>query len=316
MVAPITRTSDFGNNTAANNNMAKTSKLIETAVLQQTTGLKMQSFANAGELTTRILNLENTLAGYNNFEQGERTIQIRMQKMEIVTQQINDIAVEFRARSIKAASFGVVDTAYQDYCKKQLEEVERLLNTQDHEGRYLFGGDATTTPPVDMSLLTTPAPGGAISYDYYTGTSNQVVGVIVDNQKISYGVLANNDGIANLVNALKIGTQTFPNNITTSPAYQRMTVDIIPMLEKASLQIPDILQDIGSTTKLIEQSIERQDTIKAYTQELLADLIETNPVEVMKTLTMSQVALQFSFMAHQKLVEGSQDLLAAMRNMH
>ncbi|MBP6985244.1 MAG: hypothetical protein KBB83_01480 [Alphaproteobacteria bacterium] len=315
MVSPITRTSDLGVSLSLDNNMARTSKRIEQATLQQTSGLKLQSFADAGELTTRIINLENTLAGYNKFEQGERTLQIRMGKMEIITNQINDIAIEFRARANKAISFGVPDSAFQDYCKKQLNEIERLLNSQDHEGRYLFGGDATSTPPVDMSLLTAPAIGGAINYDYYQGSENLSVGLMGDNQKISYGVLAKDDGIANLVNALKIGTLNFPSNTPTSPGYQRLKTDIIPLAEKAAIEIPDILQNIGATTKIIEQSVERQDTIKSYTQELLANLIETNPVEVMKELTMSQISLEFSMLAYQKMIQGSEDLLSAMRTM-
>jgi len=315
MVATITRSSDNSISSSAMADMARTSKAIEEAYRRITTGNNMSSFRDAGEQTSRILGLETKLSGLTDYEQGETTVASRMQKMEVVVRQINEMAVDYRARINKAVSYGVVDTAFQDYCQKQLTAVQKLLNTQDAESRYLFGGEATTTPPVDTSQMPVPGLGSPIDYSYYKGSNTKTSALIGENQLITYGLTANEPGFAKLINAFMIGATTAPNNDANSIAYQKLHTDAMNLLEQVSSDIPDTLQSMGTTMKLVEQSQDRQNSLKTFTQELLSDMTTANYVDSIFELNKAQLCLQFSVIAHQKMSENLDDLLSALRNM-
>jgi flagellar hook-associated protein 3 FlgL len=298
MVNPINRFGDMATQNLSN---------------QISTGRVLNSFQDSGEQTARIVNLEIKLSNLEGFDQGEKTLTSRMEKIELVTRQLQNIASDLRVRAIGVADAGSKDTGFRNYCKIQLEAVGKLMNSKDEDGRYLFGGQETETPPVDLSKLNAPAQGDPVNYAYYQGTNAQAVGIIGDDQVVSYGVTANQDGFAKLISALKIGSTIGTSNDAGSPDYQKLKQDLLPMAEAAAMQIPDLLEEIGETSKMLEQSALRQESVKAYTQELLASLTVTNFPAAHQEFQQAYIGLQYSMMVMQKMDEGASDLLRLLR---
>lgn len=316
MVSFVTRTGDNSVMTTAKMDMSRTSEKIQNAMLKIDTGKNSQSFQDSGEFTPRILNLEGKLSGLKDFEHGETTVNTRLQKMELVVRQINDIAIDFNSRLRKVTSFGANDTTFQNYCSSQLKEVGRLLNSQDEDDRYIFGGTSTLTAPVDMNLAVPLAPGDPISKAYYLGTSTAPSALIGEGQIIDYGITGDTDAFANLINALATAASTGASDDPTSPQYQVMINQVMPMVENASNQLPDQLEFIGVTMKMVEQSESRLNDVQMYTEQILDKLTGASFVDSMMELNMAQVALQVSILAHQKLNDNIDEFINALRSMH
>lgn len=310
----VTRTADTTVNTNILRDLSRTSLNIEQSNREITTGTRVHTYKDAGDDTARIMNLEDILTGLTSYKQSGTTVTERLRKMEISVRQINDIAVEYRARLNKATSFGVTDTTFQSFCQSKLEEVQRLLNTQDSDRRYLFGGYETTSPPVDISLLAAPAPGALVSYDYYLGTTDSVSAKISDLQELHYGITAGNDGFAKLIHALKIGATSAPSSDTNTIDYQKLKNSATPLMEEVSSAIPDILQEIGISMRVVEQTNERNQSTHEMISNMLADLKDADPVKSMFELGKEQVKLQFSMIAHQHLSQNLDSLLSLLRN--
>jgi|GEM_PF-4268771 len=313
MLTLLTRTGDSAMNTSAMLDMTKTSSIIQDSARKVNTGRAMESYQDSKEYAVRILDLETQLAGYEDYEQGETTIKTRLDKMELVLRQLNEISTDYRARLTRATSFGVEDNAFQGYCAIQLQEVQRLLNTQDAEGRYLFAGENTNTAPVDVSLVAPLSLNSPVSTAYYLGTSTAPSGLIGDDQVITYGVTGDNDGFAQLINALVVGAANAPSNDPNSGQYQMLSQMAMPMMALASSELPDVLHAIGNTMKVVEQSAERQNTIMLYTKELLSKMTDADPIDSMYELHRSSMCLKYSMSAHQIILESVDDLLTAMR---
>jgi flagellar hook-associated protein 3 FlgL len=314
MVSYINRIADVALNRTAMADTAATSQKIEEARRQVYSGKSMTSFQEASDHTLRILNLETSISGMVDFEPGETTINVRLQKMELVVRQLNSIASDYSARLTNAVSFGPTDPGFQDYCQKKLTEVESLLNSTDTDGRYLFAGEATTTPPVNVSLLPTPNLGDPVNYSYYCGHGNPPAGLIGDDQPFTYGVTANDDGFANLIHALKIGATTLPNNDASSVEYQKLQNNAMTVMGTATKIIPDCLQQIGTSMKVVEGSMERQKAIIDYEKGLLSELTDADYFVALADLNRLTVALQCSYIATQKMNSSLEDMLSALRN--
>jgi flagellin-like hook-associated protein FlgL len=302
MVGALTRSGDASLYKSALTDMAQTSNKIETAQKHITSGKNMSSFADAGEYCGRILGLELEISGLEDYEQGETTVMNRLLTMENIIRDLNSMAMDYRARLNKVVSYGDSDGSFQNYCAKQLAQVERLLNTQDPEGRYLFGGEVTSTPPVDVSKVVAPSIGAPATYSYYLGTITTPPAIMSDGQVVAYGITARDDGFAQLISALAMGVVTSPSNDASTQQYQ-------------TRNIPDSLQELGTSMKLIEQSADRQDTVKVYSKDLFAKITEANLVESLVRVNKEEMILKISIAATQKSSESMDELLDALKRM-
>jgi flagellin-like hook-associated protein FlgL len=315
MVGALTRSGDASLYKSALTDMAQTSNKIETAQKHITSGKNMSSFADAGEYCGRILGLELEISGLEDYEQGETTVMNRLLTMENIIRDLNSMAMDYRARLNKVVSYGDSDGSFQNYCAKQLAQVERLLNTQDPEGRYLFGGEVTSTPPVDVSKVVAPSIGAPATYSYYLGTITTPPAIMSDGQVVAYGITARDDGFAQLISALAMGVVTSPSNDASTQQYQTLINGAIPLIDQASRNIPDSLQELGTSMKLIEQSADRQDTVKVYSKDLFAKITEANLVESLVRVNKEEMILKISIAATQKSSESMDELLDALKRM-
>jgi len=73
------------------------------------------------------------------------------------------------------------------------DQVTQILNSQDANGNYIYGGDQNNTPPVKTSSLSDLASLSSVSQAFTSGTVKGSVQV-GDGQTVQVGLLASNIG--------------------------------------------------------------------------------------------------------------------------
>jgi len=174
-------------------------------------GKKSRDYAGIATDSRRLINVETireqALRFTNNIDVADR----RLQSMESVTAQAFDMASDLRTLLLTALSGNnAPDMALRQQSEQMLEQVVGLLNT-DQDGRYLFAGARTETPPIDINALLNPTTPlvGAVEF---TGAATTLgTGVTSTTGIVSVQVPSGNSGNAYQLTYDGVGTLTMTN---------------------------------------------------------------------------------------------------------
>ena len=117
--------------------------------LQLATGEKASNLAEMGSDRFFDLGLRQRVARIEAYESNITTVGIRLSTLDTTLSRIDEIESDARAAAVSGigGSEKVNLATFPTLAASRLDEVLSLLNT-DVNGRYLFGGSTTETPPV------------------------------------------------------------------------------------------------------------------------------------------------------------------------
>jgi flagellar hook-associated protein 3 FlgL len=159
------------------------------------TGQAAQTYSQIAPKATQLADFRTEASRQQGFMDTIDTLTTRLQTMDISLAQIQDLVSKFRAQ-LPNGAFNPTSPTVAQQAQQLLQQVAGFLNVQDGT-RYLFGGTNGSTPPVDLSNLTTtlsltaPVNGPPSSGGYYAG-GPQLPPVKIDTQvSLNYGITAN-----------------------------------------------------------------------------------------------------------------------------
>lgn len=249
----------------------------------------------------RLVNLKSAQKRMDRFLLNNQQVVQRLQTMETHTSQIFDIATDFRTLLISALNTdnNATNIAINTEATNRLQMVSGLLNV-DIEGRYLFSGTKTDTPPIDLNDPNFPAPPPAYpslaDTDYYQGNDATLTAHADDDLDVTYGVRANASGFEKLIRSLRLAQTT-----VTSPLDRTRLEEALRLAEEAVNEIPDIRTGIGASIKTLElaNTIHTDALLKA--QGTVGDIENVDVAAAMTKLSNDQLHLEASFMVLARL---------------
>lgn len=115
------------------------------------TGYKARVFSGLGNDATRSLDIRSKLSEMEVYKSNIAQVRGRTGVMDTVMVQVSEIARNIQKELIRLDDNTNDNTQVVNAIARQgLQDIGQLLNTQ-LDGRYLFGGSATGTPPVNMA---------------------------------------------------------------------------------------------------------------------------------------------------------------------
>ncbi len=163
------------------------------------------------------------------------------------------------------------------------------------EGRYLFGGTRTDTPPVSADQFPTLKVDGVPDDGYYQGSKQDVTVRADDTTEINYNVRADDEGIQQIFAGLAMAQKGSDNNSDED-------------LAKAYDLVSQGLEGVISTRSIVNQnkvSIDdintRHQSIKLYFQGVKEEIGNADLVSVSTQVAINQGILQASFQAFAKI---------------
>lgn len=279
------RTGDFAQFTRTMGNMHEVQSRLRYANLQVSTGKEAHSYAELGASSGTLMRTETALKQAEMFSDQNELLTQQLNLMDGALAEIETIAGEFRQAVIARRNDAAGAASPLDLQAQGM--IERLANALNLtvDGRYVFGGSKTDTPPVDKDAMSDPA-----NASYYQGDGVRLEARIDVHAEARYGVLADEKGFTDLFTGLKeaIAGHGPPEDDTALQA----------AAERAETALDGVVATrarLATVTARVESTRESQEGTKLYLQDAVSQLTDTDVPTKMAQIAQDQVSLEASY---------------------
>lgn len=257
---------------------------------QISSGNKSTNFQGLNGKVETFVQMEAKMKKTQTFVDNNNLVISRLQTTEVALDQIIDIADAFKNLLVTRNNGAVGNSVqFKTSAEAMLKSLGGQLNTQQ-EGRYLFAGTKTDTPPVLENIPGTEVP-GVPDDGYYKGNNESLVVRVQENYNMEYGVRANDPAFQKLVAAMNLGLTADANNSDEQ-------------LTQATEMIADALSDVIAVRARVQQNIvnindinDRHSQLKLYWKGFTESISKTDIVAASIEVSTNQAVLQASFQA-------------------
>jgi flagellar hook-associated protein 3 FlgL len=304
----MTRVSSLGQTTFLLQDVLRNQKELFTHQKQTTTGMKSDTYTGIARDVGTLSSAKSILARSEQFVASNIEVERRLTIYNVTMESLRDVAQEIRDNVLSA-----INTDSGIAIRSQLENLfdtsVNLLNTRDN-GRYIYSGTRTDTPPVKTATSTTLA---AVTADVTATPSNVFANnslkqqtQVDDNLNMTYGALGEDVGKELMESMRRMfrfddGTENFGFG-TGGPFTNPLTVDQANFL-KGELQrlnttidtIDKVQATNGVNHMAIEDVQERHQQDINFMKLFITDIEEVDIGEAISKMQQDQVALEASY---------------------
>ena len=175
------------------------------------------------------------------------------------------------------------------------DQVTQILNSQDSNGKYIYGGDQNNTPPVKTTSLGDLASLSSVSQAFTSGTVKG--GVQVGNgQTVQVGLLASNIGSGILQTLSDIANFNNGSNgnlgTTLTSAQSTFLSNEIPVAQSASETVNNISAQNGNTYQQLQSALTQQQAMNTLYTGFVSNIQNVDMASAISSLNLDQTALQ------------------------
>ena len=279
----VSRVTNLSSNRLINSLILKSQDRINEQQIKLTTQQKSQDYLGIGDDASRLLTVESSLRRIDQFVKDNAFIDMRMETMLNSMDAVGDILTEVRTLVRDVLEDGTLDGIDKnDFTEIKMDQLESFLNVKMN-GRFLFSGTKTDTPPVNAGDLgdapTFDADGVTTTAEpsfFYQGDDNQVKARIDEGVTLEYGVKANDEGFEKLIRAMRLVKSTDLSDANVLGKFQHAlnllneSADNIAAVELNTgvkfQQLASTTQSLKDTKSILDgvvDEIERADTFEA-----------------------------------------------------
>jgi flagellar hook-associated protein 3 FlgL len=205
---------------------------------------------------------------------------------------INDIVQTARELTVQAANGATTPSARQSI-KVQLDALTEQLKTTlngAYDGRYIFSGTATDTPPYDLTSATP---------DAYQGDANPVVRQIGPGVSVQVNVTAD-DVLSGLLPALR----AISTHLQSNDAASLQTTDL-QALDAGLDTLTTARSQVGAVTNRVDAAGQRLDDLHDVTTTYLSNTEDADLPQALTDLSAQQNALSSALKSGATLIQQS-----------
>ncbi len=270
---------------------------VNLADLQQqlSSGAKSQDFAGlGGNKSEQFLLLENKIAKTDLYLDNNTIVGTRIDSTDTILGQVIDTATNLKNLISQRRNAASNTAAFPDSLKGAWQALVSQLNTS-LEGRYIFGGTRTDTPPVNSKDFPTLQEDGVPDDNYYNGSKQDIAVRADDNTEMTYNVRADDSGIQQIFAGLAMAMKGHDegSDVDLSKAYDLVEQGLNGVIATQSVvnQNKVALNDINT----------RHQSFKLYFQGVKEEIGNADLVSVSTEVAINQGILQASFQAFAKI---------------
>jgi flagellar hook-associated protein 3 FlgL len=241
--------------------------------------------------TARAMRLQSDLDTSSMYRTGVNESQSWLNATDAALSSLNDVVQHVGELTVQAANgstSGDARKSIQTQIDQLTEEAKSILN-QAYDGRYLFSGTKTDTPPYDPNSATP---------DAYQGDANPVLRQIGPGVTVQVNITGD-DVLSGLLPALRTLSSDLANNDGTALSHDISTID------DGLKNLADKRAQVGAVTNRVTAAGTRLDDISDVTTKLLSDTQDADLPKALTDLAMQQNALQSALRGGSTLIQQS-----------
>ncbi|MDA8231365.1 MAG: flagellin [Magnetospirillum sp.] len=286
------RVSTLGLNTTMMNNVMQLEVTLANARVQESSGIVSSTYDGYGASAGRLIGLQSDVAQAQTWSNSAQLANQRVQSAYSAVGNMVSLITTLRTNIGAALGSGNPNITGQG--SGTVQDLVGQMNAQ-FNGDYLFGGNNTTTAPVDMTGYPTvtgyPTSPTTPPTTYYKGDSGTQSIRVSGQQTISYGVLANNNGFAEALCAAQMVAQQSnpPNQSQLQAAYD--------LAGQALTDLGDAQSNLGSTSQRLQEVQQNQSSYISLSTTMISNISNVDVAQVAVQVSQYQTQLQASFSA-------------------
>jgi flagellar hook-associated protein 3 FlgL len=177
------------------------------------------------------------------------------------------------------------------------EQASAILNSQDANGNYIFGGGNSDTPPMTATSLTQLASLPSVSNAFDNGNFQTSVQV-ADGQSVTYGITASNIGTG-LMQELQSLAQfdqgpngDFSSATSLSSAQSSFLNSAIPTASSVADDLNTATAANGNVANQLGDAQTQQSSMNTLYQGFISNIQDTNMADAATQLSLNQTQLE------------------------
>ncbi len=176
-------------------------------------------------------------------------------------------------------------------------QVSSVLNSQDANGDYIYGGGNTSTPPFSATSLSALAALPSAAAAFVNGNDLKSVQV-ADGQTVTYGLTASGIGtglmqaLQDIANFDAGPTGNFSGSTTVSQAQETFLDSQIGSLATVGTAITNVTAANGGVYNQLQSAASQQSDMKTLYSGFISNIQDTNLADAATQLQLNQTALQ------------------------
>jgi flagellar hook-associated protein 3 FlgL len=302
----MTRVSSYGTSQLLLSYTLRTQDRVVVSQEQIASGYKTQSYKGVSRDAVALEGAKSLKERLDTYLKTNRLVENRVQAYDGALQQLGSIAEELR-QSVLSAVGNNSGTALAGKVRDLFDRAVDALNRQV-DGRYIFSGTRTDTPPVAVTtssglLTTTPIA------NMFANDANKLSAKLDDNLSVTYGVLASDAAtslFSEMQRILQFDAGTLPSGAGafapagayTNPltANQRDFLSgELPTLATMTQGIQDIVAQNGIIARTLADAQTRQEQSLISAKTFIGDIQDADAAEAISNLNRDQTALEASY---------------------
>ncbi len=218
--------------------------------------------------------------------------QTNMQDTQLTS--LSDLANQWRQDVTQALGNGDASTLTTQ-AQSVLDQMNTILNSKDANGNYLYGGDKSSTQPLNASTLADLTALPSASAAFANGTVKNAVRVS-DGQTVQVGVLASDAG-QQLLQSLKDvadfnAGSSGPLGTTLTSAQSSFLSGAIQSATGAAQAVNTVAASNGAVYSQLQDASSTQQSMSTLYKGFVSDIQDVDMSTAVANLNQNQVALQ------------------------
>jgi flagellar hook-associated protein 3 FlgL len=207
---------------------------------------------------------------------------------------LSDLANQWRSDVTAAVGNGDASTLMTE-AQSVYQQAAQILNSQDANGNYLYGGDNNNTPPVTAASLSDLQALPSASAAFANGTVKSAVQV-ADGETVQVGVLASDAGtqllqsLQDVANFNAGANGNFGSTVTT--AQSNFLSSAITSATNAATGVNTVAAANGDVYNRLQDASSTQASMSTLYQGFVSDIQDVDMGTAVTNLNQNQVALQ------------------------
>ncbi len=172
-----------------------------------------------------------------------------------------------------------------------------LLNSQDANGAYIYGGGNASTPPVNVNSLSQLAALASVSNAFTNGNNLKSVQV-ADGQSVTYGVTASSvasglmQELQNIAQFDQGANGNFTGSINLSGTQNSFLTGEITSVSTAARNLNNATAQNGDNYSALQNAQTQQSTMATLYTGFISNIQDTNMAQAATQLSLDQTQLQ------------------------
>jgi len=267
---------------------------VNQSETQVATGYVSSTYTGMGDKTALLEASKSSLARTNGYQSATQLALNQSNLQDTQLTQLSSVATQLYQDMAEAVANGDGSTLMSQAQGLYAQAVQ-ILNAQDANGNYLYGGNNAGTPPVTATTLNQLASLGSVSAAFANGNKASSVQV-ADDETVQVGMLASNIG-TNLLQTFQDLAQfnngangNFGSSLTS--AQSTFLTNELPTAIAGEQSVNNAAATNGDTYNQLTDASNQQQSLTTLYQGFVSNLQDVDMSTAITQLNQNQTALQ------------------------